>query len=50
MKFLVIKMKYIHDKQEVLKYYKEIKELIIRNDGDFPVSLIQRVQFGKLSK
>ena len=36
-------MKYIHDKQEVLKYYKEIKELIIRNDGDFPVSLIQRV-------
>lgn len=50
-------MKYIYDKQEVLKYYNDIKELIVRNDGDFPVSLIQRVdlesylnkifQFGK---
>lgn len=36
-------MKYIHNKQEVLNYYNEIKELIVRNDSDFPVSLIQRV-------
>lgn len=36
-------MKYIHNKQEVLNYYSGIKELIIKNDRDFPVSLIQRV-------
>lgn len=36
-------MKYISEKKEILNYYKEIKELIIRNDKDFPVSIIERV-------
>lgn len=36
-------MKYIYNKQEILNYYNEIKELIVKNDRDFPVSLIQRV-------
>ena len=36
-------MIYIYEKKEVLNYYNDIKELIIRNDKDFPVSMLERV-------
>lgn len=34
---------YRSEKNELEKYYKEVKELIISNDKDFPVSIINRV-------
>ena len=40
-------MKYISEKDEVLFYLEDVRALIEKNDRDFPISLIERVDLQK---